>query len=86
MSSHPVIKYPHVTEKAMNKMDFENKLLFIVHPDATKGDITEAVSTQFDVEVERVNTQLTMDGDKKAEVLLSADDDAQEVASRIGVF
>jgi hypothetical protein len=27
-----------------------------------------------------------MDGDKKAEVRLSADDDAQEVASRIGVF
>jgi large subunit ribosomal protein L23 len=86
MSDHQVIKHPHVTEKAMDKMDFENKLLFICHVDATKGDIQEAVSAQFDVGVEDVNTHVTMDGDKKAEVRLSADDDAQEVASRIGVF
>ena len=25
-----VIKYPHVTEKAMNDMDFQNKLQFVV--------------------------------------------------------
>ncbi|MFW6018654.1 MAG: 50S ribosomal protein L23 [Halapricum sp.] len=86
MSVRDVIKHPHVTEKAMDKMDFQNKLLFIAHVDATKAEIAEAVETQFDVTVENVTTMVTMDGDKKAEVTLSADDDAQEVASRIGVF
>lgn len=81
-----VIRYPLVTEKAMNKMDFENKLEFVVALDATKPTIRDAVETQFDVEVASVNTQNTMQGTKKATVTLGPEDDAQEVASRIGVF
>jgi large subunit ribosomal protein L23 len=80
------LKHPLVTEKAMNAMDFENKLQFVCLPEATKPEIAEAVERQFDVEVASVNTQVRMEGDKKATVTLSADDDAQEVASRIGVF
>ncbi|WP_330632334.1 50S ribosomal protein L23 [Halocatena halophila] len=81
-----VIRYPNVTEKAMDKMDFENKLEFIVSLDASKPDITEALAEQFEIDVVNVTTQVTPDGTKKATVRLSADDDAQEVASRIGVF
>ncbi|WP_255191541.1 50S ribosomal protein L23 [Natronobeatus ordinarius] len=81
-----IIDYPLVTEKAMNDMDFQNKLQFIVNVDATKPEITEAVEERFDVEVVKINTQVTMEGKKKATVTLSTDDDAQEVASRIGVF
>ena len=81
-----IIRYPLVTEKAMNDMDFQNKLQFVVHVDATKADIAEAVETRYEVGVESVNTQVTMNGQKKAVVRLSPDDDAQEVASRIGVF
>ncbi|WP_254863366.1 50S ribosomal protein L23 [Halovivax gelatinilyticus] len=81
-----LIDYPLVTEKAMNDMDFENKLQFIVNPDATKPEIRDEVESRFDVEVVKLNTQLTMKGKKKATVTLGEDDDAQEVASRIGVF
>ncbi|WP_435099752.1 50S ribosomal protein L23 [Halarchaeum sp. P4] len=81
-----IIEYPLVTEKAMNDMDFGNKLQFIVDIDATKTDVKEEVSEQYDVTVESVNTQVTMDGTKKAIVKLSEEDDAQDVASRIGVF
>ncbi|MFB6266046.1 MAG: 50S ribosomal protein L23 [Halodesulfurarchaeum sp.] len=81
-----VIDYPLVTEKAMNAMDFENKLQFIVDMDATKPEIREEVSRRYDVEVIDVNTMVTMDGTKKAIVTLSEADDAQDVASRIGVF
>ncbi|WP_254271821.1 50S ribosomal protein L23 [Haloarcula marina] len=84
--SWDVIKYPHVTEKAMNDMDFDNKLQFVVDDEAGKPEVAEAVETQYDVTVVDVNTQNTMDGVKKAVVRLSEDDDAQEVASRIGVF
>jgi large subunit ribosomal protein L23 len=80
------LKHPLVTEKAMNAMDFENKLQFICDSGATKGDIADAIEAQFDVAVASINTQNTMNGEKKATVRLSEDDDAQEVASRIGVF
>ncbi|WP_336001984.1 50S ribosomal protein L23 [Halorientalis halophila] len=81
-----IIRYPHVTEKAMNKMDFENKLQFVVDTGAEKGEIATAIEDQFDVGVVDVNTMVTMDGEKKATVTLSEEDDAEEIASRIGVF
>ena len=81
-----VIEYPWVTEKAMNQMDFDNKLQFIVDLDADKPEIRDEIESQYEVTVQSINTQVTMNGDKKATVTLSEDDDAQEVASRIGVF
>ena len=80
------VKYPHVTEKGVDKMDFQNKMQFIVDLDATKEEVAAAVEERFDVTVEGVTTQVTPDAEKKAEVQLSDDDDAQEIASRIGVF
>jgi len=50
MTEH--IKYPHVTEKAVDDMDFENKMVFICHPGATKDGIVEEVEQQFDVTTE----------------------------------
>jgi large subunit ribosomal protein L23 len=81
-----VIDYPLVTEKAMNAMDFDNKLQFVVDLDATKPEIREEVQDRYEVEVLDVNTMITMQGTKKAIVTLSEEDDAQDVASRIGVF
>ena len=81
-----IIEHPLVTEKAMDEMDFDNKLQFIVDIDATKPEITEAIESRYDVSLTKVNTQITARGRKKAGVSLSADDDAQEIASRIGVF
>jgi large subunit ribosomal protein L23 len=81
-----VLRHPHVTEKSMDKMDFENKLEFVVDTDASKADIADAMEQQFDVGVTNVNTMVTMKGTKKATIKLSPDDDAEEIASRIGVF
>ncbi|WP_459192229.1 50S ribosomal protein L23 [Halosimplex sp. J119] len=81
-----VIKYPNMTEKAMDDLDFQNKLQFVVAGDATKPEIADAVSEQFDVTVVDVTTQVQPDGEKKAYVKLSEDDEAEDVASRIGVF
>jgi len=81
-----IIDYPLVTEKAMNAMDFDNKLQFIVHIDATKDEVRDEVEAAYDVTVEGVNTMVTMKGTKKAIVTLSDEDDAQDIASRIGVF
>jgi large subunit ribosomal protein L23 len=81
-----IIDYPLVTEKAMDEMDFANKLQFVVSIDADKPEIREEIETEYEVTVVDVNTQVTPEADKKATVTLSEEDDAQDVASRIGVF
>ncbi len=81
-----VVHHPLVTEKAMDLMDFQNQLQFVVDTDASKPEIRDAIEEQFDVTVDSVRTMVTMKGQKKATVTLSEADDAQEVASRIGVF
>jgi large subunit ribosomal protein L23 len=80
------VKYPYVTEKAMNDMDYRNTLQFVVADDAAKPAIREEIEERFDVGITDVRTQVTPQGEKKATVTLAEDDDAQDVASRIGVF
>ncbi len=61
---YDVILKPLVTEKSMNEMS-ENKYTFLVHPEANKTMIKEAVEKMFSgVKVKNVNT-LNMDGKKK---------------------
>lgn len=53
---YDVILKPIITEKSMNAM-VEKKYTFLVHPDATKTQIKEAVEKMFDgTKVEKVNT------------------------------
>ena len=81
-----VLEHPLVTEKAMDEMDFDNKLQFIAHIDADKSEISNEVEERYDVTVVNINTQITPDAEKKATITLSDEDDATDVASRIGVF
>lgn len=81
-----IIKHPHITEKAMDAMDFENTLQFIVDINASKLEIAAAIEDRYDVTVDQVRTQVTMDGTKKANVRLADADSAEDIASRIGVF
>jgi large subunit ribosomal protein L23 len=70
----------------MDEMDFDNKLQFITHIDADKPEISNEVEERYDVTVVNINTQITPDAEKKATITLSDEDDATDVASRIGVF
>ena len=61
---YDVILKPVVTEKSMNAMA-EKKYTFLVHTDATKNQIKEAVEKMFEgTKVERVNT-MNQDGKKR---------------------
>ncbi len=81
-----LIHHPIVTEKAMDEMDFDNKLQFIVDVDAPKGEIVTEIENRYDISIVKINTQVTPKGKKKATVTLSEADDATDIASRIGVF
>ena len=61
---YDVILRPVLTEKSMNTM-VEKKYTFLVHPDANKSQIKEAVEKMFDgVKVAKVNT-MNQDGKTK---------------------
>lgn len=61
---YDVILKPVVTEKSMNAMA-EKKYTFLVHPDATKTQIKEAVEKMFEgTKVAKVNT-MNYDGKTK---------------------
>ena len=61
---YDVILKPVVTEKSMELMG-NKKYTFLVHPDATKSQVKEAVEKMFDgTKVESVNT-MNIDGKKK---------------------
>ena len=61
---YDVILKPVVTEKSMNEMS-DKKYTFLVHPDANKTMIADAVEKMFDgVKVASVNT-MNMDGKKR---------------------
>ena len=49
-----IIFHPYVTEKAMNLMEKENKLEFVVKRNAKKWEIKKAVEELFEVKVEDV--------------------------------
>ncbi|MDI3474885.1 MAG: large subunit ribosomal protein [Thermococcaceae archaeon] len=86
MDPYKVIVRPLVTEKAVSLIERENKLTFIVDKRATKADIKRAVEEMFNVKVEKVNTLITMRGEKKAYVKLKPEYNASEVAARMGLF
>ena len=61
---YDVILKPLVTEKSMNDMS-DSKYTFLVHPEANKTMIKEAVEKMFSgVKVKTVNT-MNLDGKKK---------------------
>ena len=61
---YDIIKKPVITEKSMSILD-EKKYTFLVHPDATKTQIKEAVEKMFDgAKVASVNT-MNYDGKPK---------------------
>ena len=54
---YDVIKKPVITEKSMNAMA-EKKYTFLVHPEANKSQIKEAVEKMFEgTKVAKVNTR-----------------------------
>ena len=81
-----VIENPHMTEKAMDQVDLDNKLVLIVDLESDKNQVENAVETLFDVTVKKVNTTITPQAKKKAFVKLSESDDAMDVATKLGMM
>ena len=86
MEAHAIIKYPLMTERSVNMIENENKLVFIVDRRSNKLQIAAAIRELYEVEAETVNTLITRKGEKKAFVKLTDEYDASDVAIRLGIL
>ena len=83
---YAIIKYPLSTESAIKTIEDNNTLVFIVDRRSNKPMIKKACQDLYNIKVKRVNTLVRPDGLKKAYVVLSSDQDALDVANKIGIM
>ncbi|MGI6589330.1 MAG: 50S ribosomal protein L23 [Candidatus Iainarchaeum sp.] len=81
-----VVLHPLVTEKAVNMIEAENKITFIVNDDSTKDEVKKVIQEAYGVKVDKVNIIRDMRGRKKAIVKLDKKFKAGELATKLGVL
>jgi large subunit ribosomal protein L23 len=81
-----ILLHPLLTEKAIGKIESENKLVFIVNRNSDKKQIKWAIERAFSVKVDNVTTLLDRKGRKKAWIKLSKEYSASDIATRLGML
>jgi len=81
-----IIKRFVITEKALRLAERENKITIIVERTATKKQIADEVQRLYNVKVEKVNTLITPQGEKKAYVKLAEGYSAMDLLTKLGVL
>lgn len=83
---YQILKHPLSTEKSIRQIEFDNKLVFSVHPRATKIDVKKAVEELFKVKVAKVNIQNSFTGQKRAYVKLTNEHLASDISADLGLI
>ena len=86
LKQYEVVLYPLITEKAINMIEADNTLSFIVNPKAGKVDVRSAVEKNYDVKVDSVRLLNDRKGRKKAIVKINKKFKAEELATKLGVL
>ncbi len=81
-----ILNYPLVTEKSINLMQKENKLIFITSPSADKAGIKKEIERTFKVRVLAVNTITLPDCKKKAVIKLAPENPAIDIVTQLGLM
>lgn len=84
--AYEILRYPLITEKAINMIETENKLVFIVDEKSKKDSVKKAVEDLFGVEVDSVNIMKDMKNRKRAFVKINKKYKADDIATRLGVL
>ena len=80
-----IIVKPYITEKTFAMVENESKICFIVDKQASKPQITEAITTLYNQKAINVNTARTIYG-KKAFVKFENTEKARDLATKIGML
>ncbi len=86
MDAYKIVIKPLISEKDFELIEKENKLVILVDRQATKHQIKHTIEKLYNVQVVKINTLITPQGQKKAYVRLSEFDDAADIASKMGLF
>ncbi|MDJ0270733.1 MAG: 50S ribosomal protein L23 [Aigarchaeota archaeon] len=86
MNPQQLVKRVLVAQDTVSLIERENKLVFIVDTRATKPQIKQAIEQLYGVKVEKVNTLITPQGEKKAFVKLKPEYRAADLAVKLGIF
>ncbi len=86
MSTQPIITRFVLTEKAIRLAEKENTLTVVVPRSVNKKMIKDYVEKAYKVKVIDVRTLITMEGEKKAYVRLSSENNAIELLTNLGLL
>ncbi len=86
METKEVIKYPLSTEKSIRLMESENKLIFVVERKSKKQEIKKAIENMFKAKVDKVNTFIDHNGEKRAYIKFNKATPAIDVATQLGML
>ncbi|MBI4014517.1 MAG: 50S ribosomal protein L23 [Candidatus Aenigmarchaeota archaeon] len=80
------IKFVLMTEKSVQGIEAQNRMVFIVDRKATKGSIAKEITATFNTPVKSVRTMFDQEGRKRAFVAFKNAGAAGEVAIKLGVI
>ena len=83
---YAIIKAPLSSESAIKTVEDNNTLVFVVDSRANKKEIKQACESLYSFKPVRVNTLIRPDGTKKAYVKVPKEQEALEIANKIGIM
>lgn len=80
------LRFVLMTEKSIQLIETQNKMVFVANRKATKSDIKKSVENAFQTPVTRVTTVIDQKGRKKAFIKFAKEGMAGEIAIRLGII
>ncbi len=81
-----VIRFVIMTEKAINNIDSQNKITFIVNRSKTKQEIKQAVESLMKTKIKGIRTVIDQKARKKAFITFRQPGEAGELAIKLGII
>jgi len=81
-----ILLYPILTEKSLDVLEKENKIVFAVGDKATNQQIRDEVEKAYKVKVDSINVLNSFGKGKKAFIKLKPDFEAGKIVSDMGLM
>lgn len=86
LKEYEIVIHPLISEKAVNMIEAENKICFIVNEKANKKEVKENLEKTYKVKIDNVRIIRDRKGRKKAIVKINKEFKAGDIAIKLGVL
>lgn len=86
MPRENLLLYPLVTEKTVKMIERENKLVFVVAPNASSRRVAQEFEEMFEVKVDKVNLMRRPDGARVAFIKLASGYNASDISVKLRIL